>query len=256
MVIDTFLFGWELDLLECRLVELENVVDIFILVESSSTFQGSEKPLYYLENMGRYRKWKDRIMVITPSLTENDPWQREYSSRNCINSILSTFPKDAVVIHSDVDEFPSEQGLKQTVRSIQETQEVHGWSSTMYSMAINWKYPNRWLCTMGAPNSVLSEMTMTDLRNHRYSIQPHRVINDGWHFSWLGGKDFIEKKAASFSHTEEPLQRYVKDMGERLLTEGFHVLGEKLIPVDIDDTYPKYIRNGNYPTSWLRPYVG
>lgn len=253
MIIDTFLFGWELDLLECRLTELEDVVDVFVIVEASSTFQGRPKDLYYMNNVSRYRRWNDRILYVNPSLSGDDPWQREYASRNVLNEVLSTFPRDAIVFHSDVDEFPSEAGAVQAVEKIGETQQIYGYRSTMYSMAINWLYPTRWLCTMAAPISVLEHMGMLDLRSHRFSLPPECIIEDGWHFSWLGGLDFIKKKAQAFSHTEDSVQNYVRDMGERLLTEGYHVLGEKLIPVNIDNSYPKYVQMGKYPHSWIRP---
>jgi len=54
MIVDSFLFGWELDMLECRLIELYDVVDKFYLIESSVTFQGSSKPLIYKNNLDRF----------------------------------------------------------------------------------------------------------------------------------------------------------------------------------------------------------
>ena len=44
MVIDCFLFFDEIDLLEIRLNELKDVVDVFVLTESPYTFTGKEKP--------------------------------------------------------------------------------------------------------------------------------------------------------------------------------------------------------------------
>jgi hypothetical protein len=93
-------------------------------------------------------------------------------------------------------------------------------------------------------------MSILDFRNARLSA---KKIRDGWHFTWLGGPEFIERKAASFSHTEDEIQSYIKTMGGRLYSEGYHVRGEKLVPVDIDETFPQYLQERRCPDIWFRP---
>ena len=44
------MFRDELDMLECRLRELEDVVYRHVLVEAPVTHRGDPKPLYYAEN--------------------------------------------------------------------------------------------------------------------------------------------------------------------------------------------------------------
>jgi hypothetical protein len=51
-IIDCFTFYNELDLLNYRLNILNNVVDYFIIVESTHTHVGKEKNLIYEENKG------------------------------------------------------------------------------------------------------------------------------------------------------------------------------------------------------------
>ena len=50
MIYDCFPFFNELDLLEIRLNILDPIVDKFVLVESTQTFNRQPKPLYYQEN--------------------------------------------------------------------------------------------------------------------------------------------------------------------------------------------------------------
>ena len=59
MIYDAFPFLDELELLELRLKELAAVVDRHILVESTLTFQGTPKPLYYAENERRFANFRD-----------------------------------------------------------------------------------------------------------------------------------------------------------------------------------------------------
>ena len=46
-IIDCFIFYNELDMLELRLNELYDVVDHFVLVESTKTFVRNDKELYF-----------------------------------------------------------------------------------------------------------------------------------------------------------------------------------------------------------------
>ena len=62
MVIDTFMFYTELDMLEFRLKELNSVVDKFVLVESTKTFVGNDKPLYFEENKSLFKKYLHKIL--------------------------------------------------------------------------------------------------------------------------------------------------------------------------------------------------
>ena len=62
-IVDAFTFYNELDMLEIRLAELYNVVDFFVLVEATETFQGSPKPLYFDQNRARFKKYAKKIGI-------------------------------------------------------------------------------------------------------------------------------------------------------------------------------------------------
>ena len=64
-IYDSFLFYNELDILEIRLNELNNVVDYFILVESSVTHQGQSKPFIFDENKERFAKFEGMTKFTT-----------------------------------------------------------------------------------------------------------------------------------------------------------------------------------------------
>ena len=67
-VYEAFLFCDELDLLEARLIELDSAVYRHVLVEAPVTFQGTPKPLHYLENQDRFAPWKDKIIHVVADL--------------------------------------------------------------------------------------------------------------------------------------------------------------------------------------------
>ena len=47
MIIDCFIFYNEIDLLKFRLEYLYNIVDYFVLVESTTTFAGNKKKIIF-----------------------------------------------------------------------------------------------------------------------------------------------------------------------------------------------------------------
>lgn len=244
MILDCVTFGWELDLLECRLLELADVVDHFVICEAPATFQGHPKPLHFPEHRHRFAPWADRITYVVADLPPGDPWQREYAQRDAMNDTLRRFPSDATVLIGDVDEIPSPQALT--------SGRTGPWVArcTTYSMAVDWLLPYSVECTVVAPNWQAQEWGLAEMRKKRLSVP---AVDSGWHFTWLGGPDLIRRKAASFSHTEASVQDYVRSMGDRLYIEGYHVLGEKLTAVDVDDTYPRYIAERRCPPEWFRP---
>lgn len=248
MIIDSFLFGWELDLLKMRLHEMSSFVDKFVLIESELTFQGQSKQLYFQENKHLFSEFSDKIIAVIATLpTSNNPWDLEYASREALKSVLNMFPRDAIILHGDVDELMSKKLGNKLHYFIDDN--IYALEQKMYSMAVDWKYPDWWQGTTVARVSSLDSISMLEFRNHRIY---GKKICDGWHFSWLGGPEYISRKAAAFSHTEDEIQSYIKDMGERLFYEGFHVRGEKLIPVEIDNSYPEFIQKRLCPKEWFR----
>ena len=63
-VYDCFTFFNEIDLLEIRLNELNDVVDYFVIVEGTQTFQNKPKPSYYLENKKRFKDFESKIIRV------------------------------------------------------------------------------------------------------------------------------------------------------------------------------------------------
>ena len=109
MVIDTFMFYNELDMLEFRLKELNSVVDKFVLVESTKTFVGNDKPLYFEENKSLFKKYLHKIHYVVLSNNPNgNAWAREVNQRIATGEVLKYLnlnDKD-IIIAGDIDEIP------------------------------------------------------------------------------------------------------------------------------------------------------
>ena len=71
MIYDCILFNDELDILDLRLHTLNNSVDKFVIVESTVTFTGNNKKLYFENSKQLFKKYSDKIIHVivddTPS---------------------------------------------------------------------------------------------------------------------------------------------------------------------------------------------
>ena len=92
-IYDMFLINTELDWLEIRLHELDEAVDFFVILESSSTFQQTPKPLHLQENLasksllltlfvqGRCSRVRDRARTLS---TSKISWKKPFLQQSCL----------------------------------------------------------------------------------------------------------------------------------------------------------------------------
>jgi hypothetical protein len=119
-VFDVFPFSLELDVLELRLRQLEDVVDVFVAVEAPRGFGGPRKPLFLSRNLARFDRFRSklvRLVVATnpwdagllPARRTGTDWAGESAFREALWREVRRLdiPEDAVVLTSDVDEVPS-----------------------------------------------------------------------------------------------------------------------------------------------------
>lgn len=196
---DCCILSTELDMLDLRLKELQDVVDYHVVVEASHTFTGVEKPMHFWQHRERFKDFMHKIVYVTvfDMPTFQNRWEAEYFQRNAIGrGLISTEPADLVLI-SDADEIPKPQAvrwLKQQGRGM---------------LHLKTYYYN--LCSVSR-QYLLGTVAMTfrdglqpqDLRNARHnSAFPMPVYNEGaWHFSFFGGVEAIVRKIHTFAHGE------------------------------------------------------
>jgi beta-1,4-mannosyl-glycoprotein beta-1,4-N-acetylglucosaminyltransferase len=269
---DTFLFYNELDMLECRLTELEDApIYKHVIVESTFTFQGRSKPLHFQANRERFAKWKDKIVyVVLNEIMPDDtsPWDREIRQREVINVGLEGYrvQPDDIIMLSDVDEIPRPEMINEKMQT--------GVTYTMrqHMFAANWLHPDTWQGTAVQTYGLLE--SLQHLRNERESSWP-KIPDAGWHLSFFGGHAAVRDKVAAYSHPElmKPMRAWLSDgrvdrglalpsnaNGMKVpapygIPELDSILCKQQMYMPIDDSYPKWIREGRCPRSWLREEV-
>lgn len=258
MIYDTFMFWNELDMLECRLTELDGVVDKFVLIECGETHQGAKKPSVYLPNADRFRAWASKIEhVWVDRLEAPDPFGKEHEQRERTRDGLIRLgikPHD-IVIHSDIDEIPAPATVLKVEQTLVENagkSKLIAFNQRMFCFAVDWEHPCGWQGPVAARYKDIK--SFTTMRNSRQLYGPLTVLYEaGHHMSWLGGPGPAVQKLGAFLHAEMAFMKSDISSG-RHSREGYHVDGAKLSPVTVDRTWPKYVWEKKCPASWFRAH--
>jgi beta-1,4-mannosyl-glycoprotein beta-1,4-N-acetylglucosaminyltransferase len=262
-IIDCFTFFNELDLLKFRLAELYDKVDHFILIESTKTFTGQVKPLYYSLNKDEFEKWNDKIIhvVVTDmpinlpqykidelvALTEirNINWVREHHQRRSVvkglNRLNLNF--DDVIIMSDLDEIPDMDIVSNNIKFLDMGPIV--FEQDWYIWNLEWMKGMKW---RGSSMFLFSQfIDNKDIFQHIRNLRWDEVdenkefitVDGGWHFSWFGSSEFIRKKMFSFAHTETATEYF------RNLKNIEYLVREGLTPEEPSDSQIKLLPTEN-----------
>jgi hypothetical protein len=237
MIYDCFPFFNELELLELRMNELDGLVDKFVLVEATKTFQGSPKPLHFAENRERFSAFEDKIIhVVVDDMPEGDGprdhWVRDRFQRNAIGrGLVNCKPQDIIMV-SDLDEIPNVQTVERFCAAM--TYRDDFFSNALHTLFNNrvtrfifhrktlrhplrrhypfvwkleqypcWYFLNRRIREMkwwyGTKIMHFRDFSIAEeMRHSGYKI----IKNGGWHFSFMGDANRIRTKIAATAHQE------------------------------------------------------
>jgi beta-1,4-mannosyl-glycoprotein beta-1,4-N-acetylglucosaminyltransferase len=216
MIVDTFMFYNELDILEKRLKLLDNVVDKFVLVESEETHVGNPKPLFFQENRERYSKWLDKITHVVVKKSElsfeTDKYSLEKHQRHEIVKGLEDIPDDAIVMISDVDELPDPDIVKIVKPDV-------AFHMFMFEYSFDYMFTGElWVGTVLTNAKRVRQFGPNYFRYHRWSFPVIRQA--GWHCSSFGDSKHVFNKIQNYLHasddkhqgqTLEDFEKYVKN---------------------------------------------
>lgn len=259
-VYDCFLFFNELDLLEIRLNELNEVVDKFVIVESSITHSSKKKPYYFEESKERFKNFLHKIIHVkvddTPDIpprpgrmgTFHNRHDIEWFQRDCVKRGLTACSDDDVILLSDADEIPSSRSIIEAIKILSKDKK----SIISFRQKLYYYYLNG-LCMKGNIAEMWQGTTAClysrypgaqNMRNTKGS-NTNIIDNAGWHFSYTGGVDSIALKIESFSHAEFDTET-VKDRKRinKVIESGIDLFERhdkpRQIYVKFDESFPKY----------------
>ncbi|BAT22435.1 putative glycosyltransferase [Yellowstone lake phycodnavirus 2] len=221
MLVDTFMFYNELDVLEIRLKTLEPYVDVFVLVESEVNHVGGPKELFFEQNKERFAKWlpKIRHVIVTKeeSPTDTNPWSREKYQREAIlRGIGPDILGHDIVMVSDVDEIP-DLSLVRWEHLPHRAMSLHMW---MYMYNFEYLFTGEpWYGTVITQIDLFREYGPNYFRDNRWKFPVQKFA--GWHLSSFGDEKHVMNKMRTFAHaldennhkhlqTEENIREWIR----------------------------------------------
>jgi beta-1,4-mannosyl-glycoprotein beta-1,4-N-acetylglucosaminyltransferase len=270
MIYDCFNFFNELDILEIRMNVLYEHVDYFVIVESSITHSGEEKLFYYEENKERYEKFSDKIIHFkvcdTPNNFTNLPdtdddilcqiyhyiniqsnrfnrntqpdYGRDFFQKECIRRPLVNCVDDDIILFSDLDEIPNPEVLK-NIQELNLEENIYSLQQNTYYYYLNVLKQKDWYGTKILSYKKLKDLSLNEVRGDQ-SLSV-KLDNGGWHFSFMGGKDMVEKKIKSYSARDLVKPKVLQSLEENIKNNVDPFFRGNLSLVEIDDSYPQFI---------------
>ena len=266
MVYDSFQFFNELDILKMRMHILNEVVDKFVISESTVTFSGEKKPLYFNENKKMFEEFSDKIIhvIVEDTPQEANAFERDSHQKCAVARGLKECTDEDIIIFSDVDEIPNPEKISEIVSTIEDgkiyclaqrnfycflnMEEVSGNLLSVTGEFDNIDNP-KWLGSKVCKYSLLKEFTTEELRNKEQKSIGIRVENGGWHFSYMGGtknssvEERVKHKIKSAAHQEYNNKKVLSHVRKNI-SEKKDIFGResRFEVVPINDTFPLYLR--------------
>ena len=216
MIIDSFNYFNEEEILDLRLNYLSDLVDKFLIVEANITHQGKKKG-WNLEKLlkDKFSKFSEKIIYYKKeiNLAEVDKeigwggerngmlsWKIENFQRNSITDKINQFDENSIILISDLDEIPSRESIKFIKGCDFQFIQPLVFDQKLFQLNCNYLTLQKWLGTIAVYNKVLKTYSPQFLRmnNKKFSI----IANSGWSFSSFGGIERIIEKFSAFAHSE------------------------------------------------------
>ncbi|QXZ09997.1 hypothetical protein KUF54_01625 [Comamonas sp. Y33R10-2] len=227
-VYDCFTYNGEFEILQIRLHELREVVDVFVIVEATRTFAGDAKLLTLDLAAPELAELADRIRYVVVDDMPDDPpgiqakdikcdwlndppktgfWRREKYQRNQIMRGIGDAHPDDLILISDADEIPRADAVRYMLQQPQN--QVFGLLLWLYYFYANYRNvegaESRMVWSVAAPRHWFTQATPDQLRLgvRAGQVPAMRLQDAGWHLSYLGMSEArIRQKIAGFAHQE------------------------------------------------------
>jgi len=111
LLIDSFIFENQLNILRGRLEYLYDLVDIFVIVESNLDLYGNAKSMNFFNNKHLYKKYEDKIVYLPVILNPSEKKNIENILRNSVDQVLHNFKDDDLILIGNIEEIPNKSGI-------------------------------------------------------------------------------------------------------------------------------------------------
>lgn len=249
----------EAELTDLIINELNDVVDGFIFLEASHTYQMSpraEFPAFPFKG--------DKIHHYT--FTDYPAGSETWSADKIEELVTSKFidilkdvgvqPND-ILLYGDADELPYPNVIPELATQIK-TGEIYALEMIFCNYWLNCiSHEHPWNQFKAFTFQTLLNIGGSPQENIRKKYVGNIIPNAGWHFSWFGGKDRIIEKLESYSHSEFNVPEFKTDehVEECIMTGNDLFNRGRGMIIDLNDMpLPETIaQNINKYQYWVHP---
>lgn len=227
MIVDSFHYNNESEILSIRLGVLKGIVGRTVVKEAPTTFTGLSKPF------GDFSSFEFPIVSQRVEFPEMlTTWERDSFQRM---SRVQGLSSDDIVLYGDVDEVPDPSVVERLAGECRNGR-VFALSQRFFSGFLNLEVIN---CPWTGTRMCNAETYLSDLA---YAAPYSTVSHAGWHWSYLGGELTIKRKLESFAHSEFNTPE-VRESVKWRLEMGLDPVDRKLRTrvIEVDGSYPDYI---------------
>jgi hypothetical protein len=254
-IYDCFPFFNELDVLEIRLQELWDTVDVFVITESNLSHSGKPKEYIFENNKERFAQWMSKIRHIkVDDMPETqDSWVREKWQRKCLARGLHDAQPEDIVIVADCDEIPRAE-IIEMIKQDENLYDRYVLCIPQFQYKLNYM---KWHDVAKNANIAVTRFhVFTDPQLERevtffWNRKPDNTVmvdHGGWHFTYLGDNNHAITKIQNFAHTETDTPEMIRNHDIDFFIQnkyGHHGINhaERFEWVVVDDYYPECIVN-------------
>jgi len=232
-IIDCFPYFNEKELLELRISLLYDVVDQFIICDADHTHSGVPKELSCRKIIQELGLPTDKIKIIDAELPSFEIEPTNLKRENLQRDIAAKYvDKDSVIFCSDCDEIIDPNFVKYYAWLAENNpNNILRIPMVLLSGRADFRVhdlngnPRPWSAGFVCLTHHLNDCTLSQIReaytmnlkniayDDIFAIDDGKVIEAGWHFTWMGDQERLKTKATSFLHSYDYINGAAKGKG-------------------------------------------
>lgn len=196
------MYAGEEDLLEIRLNMLKDVVDLHLIIEGAISHSNKPKPLYFLDNHKRFDSFSNKIIYRTAKFQYENAFYNDWAYRDIMLSSISNLKNDDIICHSDIDEIPCPETLKEVCSNIKQPVTLEGQYYQFCVDLLGRRDKNVIVIKAGWIKDSLHKYR--DNRSNYHVKDMFTFVNNAsWHYSSLAPIENIISKFERYAHHNE-----------------------------------------------------
>ena len=256
-IFDCFTFFDENFLVNSRFEILNDVVDYFVIVESTFDHQGKKKDINFKLQNYKYKNKVRHIIHDSKNLSSIKGWEAEKLQREKLFEGIKDAKDDDIILFSDSDEIPNPELLKNIF--LNKKYAIFLQKFFVYKLNVYNEHESPWEGTRACLKKNLKsfyflrkKIVKKNLVKPFWKFHLEKNIqiigNGGWHFNNLYSVENISKKLKAAPHQEFSSDKFssekaIKDNISKL--QDLYGRNHKYKKVPIDDSYPKFFQENS-----------